>query len=434
MSGQGPAGALTAHTGLRACRITRSVVVAITVAGTESLVVESVSYDLLATFGALFGIGGFAALWGAARPALWAAVSAAVPALVLAIAYWRISDFGIDLGWAVVALGLAEVERERRPGVPDGRRGGDAVRQVQVAQRDVVRGRRERLRRHEVVEDRVGGTFTPAERRIATGDGQVTEHDVDRVCSEACRQRIDDPPAAVGVVLRVLVTTVRHQDVGGDHLALRQETQQGDAQRLPVPAGWDDVPRGYLRFSAHYAGAAAEAGERGWRVEHLPGPALRVGEPHQPVGLERVGDDRAVRVQFEPVARGDPGDVRRVPRLLGIERLGGMTPGRTRGRERACDDHLRRRVRGLPFGEAVGHRVSGRVEDRLPLVASVVDDADLDPGARRGERRPLDLACTDRRGVGAGLQVVGRLREDAAHAGEARHLWHDGSDAGAFRA
>jgi hypothetical protein len=43
------------------------------------------------------------------------------------------------------------------------------------------------------------------------------------------------------------------------------------AQRLPVPAGWDDVPRGYLRFSAHYAGAAAEAGERGWRVEHLPG-------------------------------------------------------------------------------------------------------------------------------------------------------------------
>jgi uncharacterized membrane protein len=59
------------------------------------------------SFGGLFGIGGFIALWGAKRPALWAGVSAAVPFLLLVIAYWRIVDFRVDLGWAVVALALA---------------------------------------------------------------------------------------------------------------------------------------------------------------------------------------------------------------------------------------------------------------------------------------------------------------------------------------
>ncbi|MDH3239421.1 MAG: DUF2339 domain-containing protein [Alphaproteobacteria bacterium] len=58
-------------------------------------------------YGGSIAIGGFAALWGAKRPALWAAVSAATPVLVLAVAYWRIKDFGLDIGWAALALGLA---------------------------------------------------------------------------------------------------------------------------------------------------------------------------------------------------------------------------------------------------------------------------------------------------------------------------------------
>lgn len=57
--------------------------------------------------GGLVGIGGFVALWGAKRPAIWAAVSAATPVLILVIAYWRIKDFGIDIQWAVMALALA---------------------------------------------------------------------------------------------------------------------------------------------------------------------------------------------------------------------------------------------------------------------------------------------------------------------------------------
>lgn len=58
-------------------------------------------------FGGFFGLAGFAALWGARRPALWAGLSAAVPVGLLAIAYWRFLGFELHRGWAMVALALA---------------------------------------------------------------------------------------------------------------------------------------------------------------------------------------------------------------------------------------------------------------------------------------------------------------------------------------
>ena len=58
-------------------------------------------------FGVLFGVSGFAALWGARRPALWAGTSVLVPILLLVIAYYRITDFGADLAWSAAALALA---------------------------------------------------------------------------------------------------------------------------------------------------------------------------------------------------------------------------------------------------------------------------------------------------------------------------------------
>ena len=45
-------------------------------------------------------------------------------------------------------------------------------------------------------------------------------------------------------------------------------------QRVPVPAGWDEIPCGYLLFSPPYEDAAAEARERAWLVEELPGAHL----------------------------------------------------------------------------------------------------------------------------------------------------------------
>ena len=60
-------------------------------------------------FGLLFGIGGFAAQWGARRPAIWAGVSAFVPVSLLAICYWRVVDFGVDLEWAGIAVALAAI-------------------------------------------------------------------------------------------------------------------------------------------------------------------------------------------------------------------------------------------------------------------------------------------------------------------------------------
>ena len=60
-----------------------------------------------AVFAAGFAAAGFALLWGVRRPALWAGVSAAVPIVILGIAYWRIEAFQVNLAWAVLALGLA---------------------------------------------------------------------------------------------------------------------------------------------------------------------------------------------------------------------------------------------------------------------------------------------------------------------------------------
>jgi len=62
-----------------------------------------------AALGALFGAGGFIALWGARRPAIWAGVSAGTPVAILAVAYWRIVDLHVDFRWALVAFGLAAV-------------------------------------------------------------------------------------------------------------------------------------------------------------------------------------------------------------------------------------------------------------------------------------------------------------------------------------
>ena len=62
-----------------------------------------------AVYALIVGGGGFAALWGARRPALWASVSAATPVLVLAVAYWRIKAFSLDLAWTASALILCLV-------------------------------------------------------------------------------------------------------------------------------------------------------------------------------------------------------------------------------------------------------------------------------------------------------------------------------------
>jgi uncharacterized membrane protein len=62
-------------------------------------------------FGLLLGAGGFAALWRVLRPSRWAALSAAAPPILLALSYWRIAAFGLDLDWTVVALALAALER-----------------------------------------------------------------------------------------------------------------------------------------------------------------------------------------------------------------------------------------------------------------------------------------------------------------------------------
>ena len=71
---------------------------------------------LAAVIAAIFGFGGFALLWRAPNPIVWATVSAATPALLLVATYWRTEQFAQSLPWAgaalaLAALALAAVER-----------------------------------------------------------------------------------------------------------------------------------------------------------------------------------------------------------------------------------------------------------------------------------------------------------------------------------
>jgi uncharacterized membrane protein len=61
-------------------------------------------------FTLLLGVGGFFMLSRAARPGRWAALSAAVPLLVLVVAYWRLQIFELDIAWTLTALALAGLE------------------------------------------------------------------------------------------------------------------------------------------------------------------------------------------------------------------------------------------------------------------------------------------------------------------------------------
>ncbi|MEJ3742824.1 alpha/beta hydrolase [Actinomycetes bacterium KLBMP 9797] len=54
-------------------------------------------------------------------------------------------------------------------------------------------------------------------------------------------------------------------------------------QQIPVPAGWDHRPCGYLLFGPPYDRMAQQARERGWDVNELPG-----GHLHQLVDPEAV--------------------------------------------------------------------------------------------------------------------------------------------------
>ena len=145
-----------------------------------------------------------------------------------------------------------------------------------------------------------------------------------------------------------------------------------------------------------------------------------------------VPDVRARRDPADPralcervaVPGGDPGDVRPVARLLGVEGLGGVAPGRAGRRKGAGDDDLRRRV--LPPGRADTRPASRTPSDRRTrcrLVDAVVDDPDLDPRAGVREVGGGKLARADRHRVGAGERPVRRRREHLADAGKAGQSW-----------
>ena len=59
---------------------------------------------------------------------------------------------------------------------------------------------------------------------------------------------------------------------------------------MPVPAGWDTHPCGYLVFGPPYDEVAADARRRGWLVEELSGRHL-----HEIIDPDAVAD-RLIRM------------------------------------------------------------------------------------------------------------------------------------------
>jgi predicted membrane protein DUF2339 len=72
---------------------------------------EATTFSTVAVLSALLlGGGGFLMLRRVPRPGRWAALSAAAPALILVIGYWRLRGFAIDIGWSGAALALGGLE------------------------------------------------------------------------------------------------------------------------------------------------------------------------------------------------------------------------------------------------------------------------------------------------------------------------------------
>ena len=117
----------------------------------------------------------------------------------------------------------------------------------------------------------------------------------------------------------------------------------------------------------------------------------------------------------------DAGHVRGVRRVLGIERLGGVAPGRARRRERAGDDDLRGRVRRLPLREARRHRVAAR---RLKKGCDWSTPSSMmpifTPWPAVDRFGPQSVVRADRAGVWASCRAVVRVRPDVRDAGDAR--------------
>ena len=88
----------------------------------------------------------------------------------------RAARHGFDDGEGLLLADLAEVELQRRSGVPGGQGAGHLLRLVDVAERDVGRGRRQRLRRRRPVLGQVDAALRVAEGRalqVRVGHQQV---------------------------------------------------------------------------------------------------------------------------------------------------------------------------------------------------------------------------------------------------------------------
>ena len=209
---------------------------------------------------------------------------------------------------------------------------------------------------------------------------------------------------------------------GRDH---RHDTRVGDiadgldervADRIDLRPAAGEVDHvhavGHGRFErGHDLRREGVVPRRGRRVEDAV-----IAEPGPWRHAAQSGDRRMVRAgrgRRARIAGGDPGHVRPMERALPVERQLSLR-ARARAREGASDDHLRCREPGLTAGKAGWIAEPSRAEERVRLVDTVVDDADLDAVAAVTRRRPHLVGADDRRAL-VGVERVTDAGIDLGH-------------------
>jgi hypothetical protein len=140
---------------------------------------------------------------------------------------------GLDEQDRLVVAGLAKIELQRRSAVVHRAGSGDPLSPMEVTERHIVGGDRERGGRDGVVEDRMRLALPTTEH--PTRHEQMRADHVDRIGSKGAGQLRDHAPDARVVPARVLIGVERHELRRADQATLGKKRHERDARGFALP-------------------------------------------------------------------------------------------------------------------------------------------------------------------------------------------------------
>ncbi len=182
---------------------------------------------------------------------------------------------------------------------------------MQVAERDVVRARREVRSFDAVLEDRVGIAFAAAE--LAAAHEPVQREEVHGVGPERVAQGGDEPPHAFGVETRRGGRVEFEELLGAHRESLRHERHEHEHDRRAVTGGEFDDAAVLRTGRVAEHGDAGRGEQRGPRVER--GLVVVVAGDRDDLGARRA--QREQRIPDHPLGVGER--CRRLEQVAGDE-------------------------------------------------------------------------------------------------------------------